>query len=73
VIRKTTRYLEVRLRPVQIIVSSADDLLVINPWRGVQILRPTEYLVLADNGGCYPIGAMPFLRTASRCQRRIET
>jgi hypothetical protein len=29
------------------IVSSDDDLLVLDPWRGVRILRPAEYLISA--------------------------
>lgn len=33
-----------------IIVSSDQDLLVLNPWRGVRILRPTDYLAEAGSG-----------------------
>ena len=28
-----------------LLVSSDDDLLVLNPWRGVQVLRPAEFLI----------------------------
>lgn len=30
------------------IVSSDDDLLVLDPWRGIRILRPTAYLACAN-------------------------
>ena len=46
---KDDKYLELALAAgAEIIVSSDDDLLVLHPWRGVQILRPAEYLALLD-------------------------
>jgi putative PIN family toxin of toxin-antitoxin system len=42
---KDDKYLELALAAkAGVIVSSDDDLLMLNPWRGVWILRPTEYL-----------------------------
>jgi putative PIN family toxin of toxin-antitoxin system len=42
---KDDKYLELALAArAGVIVSSDDDLLMLNPWRGVRILRPTEYL-----------------------------
>jgi hypothetical protein len=42
---KDDKYLELALvAKAGVIVSSDDDLLTLNPWRGVWILRPTEYL-----------------------------
>jgi putative PIN family toxin of toxin-antitoxin system len=39
------KYLELaQAAGADIIVSSDNDLLVLNPWRGVKILRPAEYL-----------------------------
>jgi putative PIN family toxin of toxin-antitoxin system len=44
---KDDKYLELALAAgADIIVSSDDDLLVLHPWRGVQILRPAAYLEL---------------------------
>jgi putative PIN family toxin of toxin-antitoxin system len=44
---KDNKYLELALvAGATIVVSSDDDLLVLNPWRGVRILRPAEYLAL---------------------------
>jgi uncharacterized protein len=46
--RKDDKYLELALAAgAETIVSSDDDLLVLHPWRGVRILRPADYLVLA--------------------------
>ncbi len=46
--RKDDKYLELALAAdADIIVSSDDDLLVLHPWRGVRILRPTAYLAQA--------------------------
>jgi putative PIN family toxin of toxin-antitoxin system len=46
--RKDNKYLELALAAdADIIVSSDDDLLVLHPWRGVRILRPTDYLAQA--------------------------
>lgn len=40
-------YLELALAAgAEIIVSSDDDLLVLDPWRGVRILKPAAYLAL---------------------------
>jgi putative PIN family toxin of toxin-antitoxin system len=45
---KDDKYLELALAAgARIIVSSDDDLLVLDPWRGVRILRPASYLALA--------------------------
>ena len=42
---KDNKYLELALAAnALIIVSSDSDLLTLSPWRGVQILRPAEYL-----------------------------
>lgn len=39
------KYLELAIKAsAQIIVSSDQDLLALHPWRGVQILRPSDYL-----------------------------
>jgi uncharacterized protein len=44
---KDDKYLELALAAgAEIIVSSDDDILVLNPWRGVQIVRPAAYLAL---------------------------
>jgi uncharacterized protein len=45
---KDNKYLELALAAgAETIVSGDDDLLVLQPWRGVRILRPAEYLALA--------------------------
>lgn len=45
---KDNKYLELALAAgVEIIVSSDYDLITLNPWRGVRILRPIDYLALA--------------------------
>jgi hypothetical protein len=42
---KDNKYLELSLAAgAETIVSSDDDLLVLDPWRGVRIMRPAEYL-----------------------------
>ena len=42
---KDNRYLELALAAGAVaLVSSDEDLLVLNPWRGVQILRPWDFL-----------------------------
>jgi len=42
---KDDKYLELALAAnATAIVSSDDDLLVLHPWRGIQISRPAEYL-----------------------------
>lgn len=44
---KDDKYLELALAAgAEIIVSSDADLIVLNPWRGVRILRPADYLAL---------------------------
>ncbi len=42
---KDNKYLELALAAgAQVIVSSDEDLLVLDPWRGVRVLRPVDYL-----------------------------
>ena len=42
---KDNKFLELALAAAaSIIVSSDNDLLVLNPWRGIRVLRPAEYL-----------------------------
>lgn len=42
---KDNRYLELALAArADAIVSGDDDLLVLHPWRGIQVLRPTVFL-----------------------------
>lgn len=42
---KDNKYLELAVSAgAEIPVSSDDDLLVLNPWRGIQIVRPADYL-----------------------------
>jgi predicted nucleic acid-binding protein len=42
---KDDRYLEPAVTAdASIIVSSVEDLLVMHPWRGIQIIRPADYL-----------------------------
>jgi uncharacterized protein len=44
---KDDKYLELALAAgAEMVVSSDDDLLVLNPWRGVSIMRPAVYLHL---------------------------
>ena len=44
---KDNKYLELALAAgAATIVSSDDDLLVLDPWRGVRILKPADYLAL---------------------------
>jgi uncharacterized protein len=48
---KDDKYLELALAAgAETIVSSDDDLLVLQPWRGVRILRPADYLSLTHPG-----------------------
>jgi uncharacterized protein len=45
---KDGKYLELALTAgAETIVSSDDDLVVLDPWRGVRILRPADYLALS--------------------------
>ncbi len=42
---KDNKYLELAIAAeAGIIVSSDDDLTVLDPWRGIRILRPADYL-----------------------------
>lgn len=42
---KDNKYLELAIvAGAEIIVSGDEDLLVLNPWRNVRVLRPAEYL-----------------------------
>ncbi len=42
---KDNKYLELAVAAgVDVIVSSAEDLLVLDPWRSVRILRPRAFL-----------------------------
>ncbi|WP_428488329.1 putative toxin-antitoxin system toxin component, PIN family [Rhodopila sp.] len=46
---KDNRYLELALAAgAASIVSGDEDLLVLNPWRGVQVLRPEAFLIAMD-------------------------
>ena len=46
---KDNKYLELAWAAgADILVSSDEDLLVLNPWRGVRVLRPAEYVALPD-------------------------
>ena len=41
---KDNRYLELALSAeATIIIAGDEDLLVLNPWRGIQVLRPAEF------------------------------
>jgi hypothetical protein len=47
---KDDKYLELALAAgAETIVSSDDDLLVLDPWRGVRVLKPADYLALTPN------------------------
>lgn len=49
---KDNKYLELALAArASIIVSSDEDLLVLNPWRGIHILRPADYVKLRGSRG----------------------
>lgn len=42
---KDNRYLELALAAgATVIVSGDEDMLVLNPWRGIQVLRPARFL-----------------------------
>lgn len=50
---KDNRYLELAVAAsATVIVSGDEDLLVLNPWRGVQVLRPAQFL--SELGGAEP-------------------
>lgn len=49
---KDDKYLELALGAgAETIVSSDDDLLVLHPWRGIQVVRSAEYLAQAAELG----------------------
>jgi len=49
--KKDNKYLELALAAgASIIVSSDDDLLVLDPWRGIRIVRPVDYVRLGKAG-----------------------
>jgi uncharacterized protein len=49
---KDNRYLELALAArAAVIVSGDKDLLVLNPWRGIRVLRPAQFLEAIDAGG----------------------
>ncbi len=49
---KDDKYLELAFAAgAEVIVSGDEDLLVLNPWRGVRILRPADYLAEVGTGG----------------------
>ena len=50
--KKDNKYLELALTAgASIIVSSDDDLLVLDSWRGVRIVRPVDYVRLRESRG----------------------
>jgi predicted nucleic acid-binding protein len=49
---KDNRYLELALAArAAVIVSGDEDLLVLNPWRGVRVLRPAQFLQELESDG----------------------
>jgi putative PIN family toxin of toxin-antitoxin system len=49
---KDNKYLELALAAgAEVIVSGDADLLVLDPWRGVRILRPADYLAQTETRG----------------------
>lgn len=49
---KDNKYLELALAAgAETIVSSDDDLLALDPWRGVRISRPADYIALTTADG----------------------
>ena len=49
-VQNSPKYLELALAAgAETIVSSDDDLLVLDPWRGVRVLKPADYLALTPN------------------------
>lgn len=49
---KDDKYLELAVASgAETIVSGDDDLLVLNPWRGVRIINPTNYLAETERSG----------------------
>lgn len=44
---KDNQYLELALAAsADVIISSDNDLLVLDPWRGIRIMRPADYLAM---------------------------
>ena len=49
---KGNKYLELALAAgASVIVSSDNDLLLLDPWRGIRVLRPADYIRLRQAGG----------------------
>src|SRR6516162_3432307 len=49
---KDNKYLELALAAgASVIVSSDNDLLLLDPWRGIRVLRPADYIRLRRAGG----------------------
>ena len=49
---KDNKYLELALAAgASIIVSSDHDLLILDPWRGIRIVRPVDYVGLRESRG----------------------
>jgi len=54
---KDNKYLELALAAgAEIIVTSGNDLLVLNPWRGIHVITPAEYISRYGRGD-HPNGA----------------
>jgi uncharacterized protein len=48
---KDNKYLELAAAAgAGVIISSDEDLLVLDPWRGIRLLRPREFLAAAEAG-----------------------
>ena len=48
---KDNGYLELALAAgASAILTGDDDLLVLHPWRGIQVLRPAEFLLWVERG-----------------------
>jgi uncharacterized protein len=48
--KKDNKYLELALAAgASTVVSSDDDLLVLDPWRGIRILKPADYVKLWES------------------------
>jgi len=49
---KDNRYLELALAAqAAVIISGDEDLLVLNPWRGIRVLRPARFLQKLEHDG----------------------
>ena len=52
---KDNKHLELALAAqAETIVSSDEDLTILNPWRGVQVLTPVDYLERSVSSGAHP-------------------